>query len=239
MIISIPILDPGPCQPLVDEMLRIRARVFKDILDWDVQVDENGFEVDEFDTLPGTYLVSVDDRMRVQASLRLLPTTGAYMVSDVFGDLLGTTEPPRSLNIWESSRFCARPAEDHENVGATRYWASSAFNEHVVKLMCGLAVYAQGIGVSHIVSLFDVRVERLLRSMGAGCQRLNEPGMVGNTRAVAGLFETNLDQAAPKAKELGIDLRNLVTPASAIKLPKEDMVEAFSFAKALSFAANI
>ena len=194
MIIAIPILDPSSCQPLVDETLSLRATVFKDILKWDVFVDAHGHEIDQFDQLPGTYLVSVDDDFRVQASLRLLPTTGPYMASDVFAQLLDGKTPPRSATIWESSRFFARPAEVSEDSRASRYWATQMHNEHIAKLMCGLACYATDIGVSHIVSVFDVAVERFLKSMGIACERYGAPQKVGNTRAVAGLFRSDVSQ---------------------------------------------
>ena len=58
------------------KLFSLRATVFRDILNWDVFVDSKGHERDQFDELPGTYLVSVDEEFKVQASLRLLPTTG-------------------------------------------------------------------------------------------------------------------------------------------------------------------
>lgn len=59
----------------LDEMHRLRARVFAERLQWDVRV-ENGQERDEFDQLKPLYLLSIDETGALEGSLRLLPTTG-------------------------------------------------------------------------------------------------------------------------------------------------------------------
>jgi N-acyl-L-homoserine lactone synthetase len=85
-------------------MHRLRGRVFKDRLDWDVSVSD-GLEIDQYDTFKPTYLLAVEQR-DVVGCVRLLPTTGRNMLADTFPVLLDGHAAPAAARIWESSRFC-------------------------------------------------------------------------------------------------------------------------------------
>ena len=221
MIIAVPILEPGSCKGLVDQTLSLRAKVFRDILNWDVFVDEQGHELDQFDDLPGTYLLSVDEDFIVQASLRLLPTMGPYMASDIFAQLLEQKAPPRSPTIWEASRFFTRPTASTGNSRSLRYWASHMHNEHIAKLMCGMACYAREVGISHLVGVSDIAVERLLKTMGITCERLGSPQKIGNTRAIAGMFTTNFSKIGRLARTWGFDLNTQVKRPHDLHIPQD------------------
>ena len=61
---------------LLEEMFRMRARIFGERLNWDVKV-VNGMERDRYDDEAPVYLIYADDATgAVKGSLRLLPTTG-------------------------------------------------------------------------------------------------------------------------------------------------------------------
>ena len=69
---------------LIDEMFRLRARIFHDHLRWDVQVAD-GKERDKYDDEGPVYLIHADDeKPKVKGSLRLLPTTGPTVLADFF-----------------------------------------------------------------------------------------------------------------------------------------------------------
>ena len=61
------------------EMHRLRYRIFKERLGWDVQVSGD-MEVDEFDACRPVYLLQRDDDGRVQGCVRLLSTAGPTML---------------------------------------------------------------------------------------------------------------------------------------------------------------
>jgi acyl homoserine lactone synthase len=84
-------------------MHRLRYRVFKDRLGWDVTTSGD-LEADEFDTFRPVYVLHVDNEY-VDGCVRLLPTTGPYMLRDVFPVLLGTEPAPVGARVWEASRF--------------------------------------------------------------------------------------------------------------------------------------
>ena len=94
-------------------MHRLRGRVFKDRLDWDVSVS-NGLEIDQYDTFKPTYLLALE-RTEVVGCVRLLPTTGRNMLADTFPVLLDGNPAPKATTVWESSRFCV----DTKTVAAT------------------------------------------------------------------------------------------------------------------------
>ena len=85
-------------------MHRLRGRVFKDRLDWDVSVCD-GLEIDQYDTFQPTYLLALE-QSDVVGCVRLLPTTGRNMLADTFPVLLDGNPAPSATRIWESSRFC-------------------------------------------------------------------------------------------------------------------------------------
>src|ERR1044072_154893 len=69
------------------EMHRLRYRVFKLRLDWDVKV-EGDLERDHFDDLHPVYLLQRGHDGRVSGCARLLPTLGPTMLRDTFPALL-------------------------------------------------------------------------------------------------------------------------------------------------------
>jgi acyl homoserine lactone synthase len=82
----------------VAEMHRLRYRVFKERLDWDVQFSGD-MEIDEFDALHPAYLIQRATDNRVQGCVRLLPSTGPTMLRDTFPVLLDGAPAPISPTI--------------------------------------------------------------------------------------------------------------------------------------------
>jgi acyl homoserine lactone synthase len=77
----------GTCLDELAEMHRLRYRVFKQRLGWDVQASGD-MEVDEFDALGPCYLLQRSADGTIAGCVRLLPTTGPTMLRDTFGALL-------------------------------------------------------------------------------------------------------------------------------------------------------
>ncbi|MCK1494397.1 GNAT family N-acetyltransferase [Bradyrhizobium sp. 180] len=160
-------------------MHRLRGRVFKERLDWDVSVT-GGLEIDQYDALNPTYLLVIE-RREVVGCVRLLPTTGPNMLADTFPMLLDGHAAPRAANIWESSRFCV----DTKNVAAT---AENGLREATFLLFAAMIEWAQQCGLQVIATVTDLRMERILRRAGWHLDRLGTPRQIGTTTAVAGLL---------------------------------------------------
>jgi N-acyl-L-homoserine lactone synthetase len=172
---------PGENIDIIDKMFRLRAKVFNDRLGWDVKVSDDR-EMDRFDELNPLYLVETDEHRNVLASLRLLPTTGPHMLSDVFSELMEPEDIIRSPRVLESSRF----AVDTELLGHLPNGLSTVTG----KLLCALLESARAAGVDFVISVYDVRMERILRRAGCGFERLCQPRRIGDVLTVAGLCET-------------------------------------------------
>jgi len=168
----------------MDEMYRLRKRVFHDLLKWDVLVDGD-WEIDHYDLSNPIYVLSYSDETgRLRGALRLLPTLGPNMLDDTFPVLLGQKPQIRSASVWESSRFCIDPEISQDR-------ASNQVTLAAAELMCGVGELGIASGLSHIVTVTDVFLERMFRRMGCPGERLGEPHRIGSVHAVAVSWEVN------------------------------------------------
>lgn len=155
MIIVIDALNSDRFGGVLDEMFRLRARVFGDRLGWDVDV-RDGREVDAFDAQDPSYLVGLDEGGRVVSCVRLLQTTGPHMLADVFSSLLDGEPPLRHSRLWEASRLCV----DTERLEA------SAGRRGISRATCEILIagneYALAAGVSDIVAVIDPTIDRIM-----------------------------------------------------------------------------
>lgn len=87
---------------------RLRRRIFVEGLGWALSVDRWGRERDQFDRKDTIYGAVVEDGSPV-GCWRLLPTTGPYLLGDVFPHLAGGEPLPRDMATWEISRFGVDP----------------------------------------------------------------------------------------------------------------------------------
>lgn len=165
-------------------MHRLRGRVFKERLDWDVSVAD-GLEIDEYDAFKPIYLL-VAERREVIGCVRLLPTTGRNMLADTFPVLLDGHAAPKANRIWESSRFCV----DTKTLAAT---SENGLRKATFLLFAAMIEWGQQHALQAIATVTDVRMERILRRAGWHLDRLGEPRQIGATKAVAGLLPVTDD----------------------------------------------
>ncbi|MBM1220162.1 autoinducer synthase [Ponticoccus sp. SC2-23] len=157
---------------LTDTMFRDRATQFRDRLGWEVTVDPNGWEQDEYDGLDPLYVIWETPSGRHGGSMRFLPTTGQTMINDHF---LGLTDGAaiQSPFIWECTRFCLAPEAGGRIAGA---------------LMAGGGELMRAFDVTHFVGVFDQRMKRIYRMIGSAPDILGEAGS-GRDRIAVGLWE--------------------------------------------------
>ncbi|WPO44440.1 acyl-homoserine-lactone synthase [Tardiphaga sp. 42S5] len=163
------------------EMHRLRYRVFKERLDWDVQFSGD-MEIDEFDALCPAYLIQRVHDNRVQGCVRLLPSTGPTMLRDIFPVLLDGACAPASPTIWESSRFALDVAADAPK-------GAHGLAVATYELFAGMIEFGLSRQLTEIVTVTDARMERILRRAGWPLQRIGSPRPLGSTVAVAGYLE--------------------------------------------------
>lgn len=177
------------------EMHRLRARVFKERLGWGVEV-RDGLEVDHFDQWNPVYLLNLDSAGRVQGCVRLLPTQGPNMLRDTFPALLNGGACPAADNIWESSRFALDLRGNPS--------ASGPLSPATIEMFTGMIEFGLSRSLAEIVTVTDVRIERILRRASWPLRRLSEPTTLGHTQAVVGALDVSLAALARVRRTAGI-----------------------------------
>lgn len=212
MIIVIDGVNAERFTGLLRQVYELRARVFRDRLGWDVQV-ENGQERDHFDDLYPTHIVSVNDEGRVVGAMRLLQTTGPNMLADVFHAILQGQAAPRSPLIWEATRFCVDT--NILNGGKTRNSISYVTSE----VMVGAFEYARSAGVEDAVAVIDPIMNRVLkRSCNAPYDYLGKATPMGKVTAMAALMDCSEERIAKVREFAGIKGDVILTEDHAIAL---------------------
>ena len=164
---------------ILDDLYRLRCRVFQDRLKWQVQT-RDGMERDGFDALRPVWLLLVTAAGSIGGCVRLLPSLGPTMLGEVFSDLLDGTAIPAGEDIWESSRFAVDVA--HDTAGP------AGLGMATYELFAAMVEFALARRLSAIMTVTDVRIERILRRAQWPLQRLGRARALGTTTAVAGLL---------------------------------------------------
>lgn len=152
-------------------MHRDRAAQFSARLGWPVQVDEAGFERDQYDALDPLYVIWQEPGGGHGGSMRFLPTTGRCMVNEHFAHLNGG-QPVQDPLIWECTRFCLAPGAGPQVAAAL--------------MLAGGELLARQ-GLRHFVGVFDTHMERIYRRIGSSPQVLGESG-TGRDKTCLGLW---------------------------------------------------
>lgn len=172
---------------LAETMFLDRADQFKTRLNWDVTVNDNGFECDEYDDLNPLYVIYQKPDGRHGGSMRLLPSTGRTMVNEHFTNILGGGEI-RSPHIWECTRFCLSQQAEPRTAAA---------------LMLAGGEVMENFLVQHYVGVFDARMVRIYRMIGASPEVLGSTGE-GRAKISVGLWSFTKEARARVAQKAGI-----------------------------------
>ncbi|EIU3851274.1 acyl-homoserine-lactone synthase [Pseudomonas aeruginosa] len=168
---------------MIAELGRYRHQVFIEKLGWDVVSTSRvrDQEFDQFDHPQTRYIVAMG-RQGICGCARLLPTTDAYLLKDVFAYLCSET-PPSDPSVWELSRYAASAADDPQ-LAMKIFWSS---------LQC-----AWYLGASSVVAVTTTAMERYFVRNGVILQRLGPPQKVKGETLVAISF--------PAYQERGLEM---------------------------------
>jgi len=157
---------------LAHEMFRHRAIQFHDRQGWDVTVNEAGEERDQYDDLNPLYVIWETPEGGHGGSMRFLPTTGRTMVNEHFTHVTDGVHVASPL-IWECTRFCLAP---------------DAGGRISAALMLAGGEIMEGFGIEHFVGVFDARMVRIYRMIGAAPTLIGTEGK-GREAISVGLWE--------------------------------------------------
>lgn len=181
------------------DMHRLRTRVFKERMNWDVNVDSNGLEVDQFDLPDTVYLLALDEDKRVIGNWRLLPTSGPTMIRDVWPQFLDTIEMPSDPDVWETSRFAVNSPKGDSEEGL------AAVSKATAELFCGLTELCILCGIREVYTMYDMRIARLLKRLNCKPRAVSKQIRIDDIYAQVGAFRTNEEMLARLREASGIE----------------------------------
>ena len=212
MIIVIDGINQHKFKDVLDDMFRLRARVFGDRLGWDVNI-KDGRERDHFDDLHPAHVVSINDEGDVVGCMRLLQTTGPHMLSDVFHSILDGEAPIRSSQVWEATRFCV----DTKKLGRGR--GKNTVSYVTSEVMIGSFEYAKMAGVLDSIAVIDPVMNRVLqRSGNAPYDYLGTAKPMGKVVAMAALMDCSDERISGIRNYAGIEHDVFLTDEQALEL---------------------
>jgi acyl homoserine lactone synthase len=164
------------------ELAAYRYAVFVGHLGWELPCPE-GYDQDQFDIADAVHLAARNDAGRIVGYARLLPTTGSYLLAELFPELLGQQPAPQHAEVWELSRYAARDTEGPSDAAA--------------ELLIGKQVLAQAVrtaalhGAQRLVFCTTVAIERLAKRWGVDIHRVAAPQRLNGQLLVAAVIECN------------------------------------------------
>ena len=130
----------------LDQLFRLRAKFFKEILGWSALSVVDGKETDAYDDDRAIYLLALEPDGEISCSVRLRPTDDRSLLMDHFPHLVADApERYTQADVWESCRyFASSRARGPE--GARRR----------EELRVAMVELAHARGISRIVAITDM-----------------------------------------------------------------------------------
>jgi acyl homoserine lactone synthase len=170
---------------VLDQMFRLRKKVFADTLGWNVSVI-GPYERDGYDQMAPAYLVWCNEsRTRLYGGMRLMPTTGPTLLYDVFRDTFPDAADLVAPGIWEGTRMCldeAAIAADFPEIDAGRAFSM---------LLVALCECALDHGIHTMISNYEPHLKRIYKRAGAEVQELGRADGYGKYPVCCGAFEVS------------------------------------------------
>jgi acyl homoserine lactone synthase len=168
----------------LEQYFILRKEVLIDQRGWDLKSVGNK-EIDQFDHEYAHYLLYKDLKTgKVMGGVRLTPSLAPNLTMDIFAHLidseLGFCTNPL---VWESSRYVTASVDKTSQRGLVR--------NITLQLFIGMIEYCLRMNVYALLTLTEVRLERIGRMVGWPLRRLGRVEYLGDTHAVVGLVETN------------------------------------------------
>lgn len=166
------------------DFYRLRKEVFIDQRGWDLK-SSDGKEIDQFDHDHAHYLLYKQSKSeKVCAGLRLMPTIYPNLTLDVFSNMIDSKQGfVPSPQIWESSRFIAR--------APGKKMVNSYISEVTFVLFIGAIEYSLSLNIHSILTMTEIRLEKICRTVHWIPQRLGPVKTVGDVQAVICLLEVS------------------------------------------------
>lgn len=185
MFILVQADDYTEYRSLLDQMYRLRKRVFHDDLGWDVAVTGDA-EIDAYDALKPAYLLWTNETADVLVgSLRLMPTVGPTLLNDVFRSTYPDGMDLCHPRIWEGTRMCV----DMDTL--RRLHPGIGGQTAMCLLLLALGECALANGIETLVSNYEPHMRRIYRNSGADLDEIGRSDGFGRRPVCCGLFRVD------------------------------------------------
>lgn len=173
---------------LQDTMFKDRAAQFVDRLRWKaLEVDDRGWERDEYDQCDPLYVIWELSDGTHGASMRLLPMNGPNMIHDHFSGIIPRHQF-RSPDVWECSRFVLSKRADKAATSSLFVGAGGLLHRGYANSFLGL---------------FDKRMLRVYKNMRNSPELLGFSGS-GDAWVAAGRWEMSIQVWRRSLSNIGI-----------------------------------
>lgn len=189
---------------VVRSMHRLRHETFVGRLRWTLPL-VGGVERDRYDNREAVYFVVHDVHEDVTACARLLPTTSAYMLADLFAELLGDRPPPRDPDTWELSRFAT-------SVRRSREGRILSLSPPTLELLEAIFRFARDNAIARLLLVTSIAIERLLLRAALDVHRIGPPAHMPDGLIVALAIEVPRPGSAAERALAGADARRVADP---------------------------
>jgi acyl-homoserine lactone synthase len=133
---------------VLEDMFRLRHRIFVEKMGWEALRKPDGIEKDQFDTPEAVYLILQDDDGHVIGSHRLLPTLKPHLFSELFPEMCNVHGIKRGANVYELNRTCV----DEDRLDPKKQeWARQ-------QIIAGLVEFSHRAGIGHVTILTPLEV---------------------------------------------------------------------------------
>lgn len=160
------------------ELASYRYAIFVETLQWQLAT-ENGREFDQFDRPDTHYVIARDAQGLVCGCARLLPTTQAYLLDEVFPGLMNCQPAPHDAHVWELSRFSTK------SIGVLDALSRQEARTRLCVLFAAVVEAAMAQGATRLIMFTAMGVERILRSMGMHAHRVGPPQLIDGKPVLA------------------------------------------------------
>ncbi|MCL4678902.1 MAG: GNAT family N-acetyltransferase [Alphaproteobacteria bacterium] len=180
------------------EMHRLRKVIFRDRMQWNVDISKEGLEIDNYDLPETVYILARDQQNRVVGVWRILPSTLPSMVREIWPEFIEDFPLPVHEDVWEASRFGVYSyAQDNRTyVEQTRLTTA-----HLISALAELCVLC---GIQEIFTLYNPQVGRAVRPLGFIPEAISAEHPVDGKPTIVGRFRMNEEMLARISAQTGV-----------------------------------
>jgi acyl-homoserine lactone synthase len=181
----------------LEQSYRLRHKVFVNERKWTDLARPDEREIDQFDDASAIYLLALegDKDRKVVGGCRLVPTTGPYLLPDVF-PALSQQPVPRGPNVFEWGRLYVTPAR-RDGPGGRRH----ALSRTTCIIVAGMVEYCLEEGIDQLAVVSEMFFLPLFLELGLQPKPLGLPDDIEGVPTIAYTLVPS-DEALAKIRDV-------------------------------------